>query len=721
MGIKLDLNSISLQLLVLVMIVSIVPVVLITYNNYNIISSDKYSQFKDKINDVSSIVERDYKAQMDRDNNAAARISLDPQLIIAMKSKDNATVKNIVDRYSKEYEYFDIITVYDNNSIVVARSTTNKSGDFNTNTQVQNALMGIESSVTDIVPAQVIAMNDLEHKLGGMVNNEGLAIINALPIRDESGSILGVVYSAQVQNNNYDLVDTITKESGAYCTIFQGDTRIATTLIYDNGTRIIGTKSSPEIARKVLEEGKVYRGAYTVNNKQLYVHYEPLKNADGKIVGMLFVGYDIRPGLNELQSMQVNAAIIAVIVSLLSASIGYLIVTRVTKPIGKLVIIANSIADGNLDTPVETGAKGGEVGELSNAIKKMVNYMVTNIKDRINFNESILKGISDPMLVMDNERKITFFNEPAAKLTGYSVKEAMGKKCYDIFNTPICHNHCLGKDCWKKVDIVSGYETIVTTKSGQKAIVRGSSAPIKDAEGNVIGSIELLHDITNEKEQESRLKESLTEKEVLLKEIHHRVKNNLQIISSLLNLQSGYIKDKHSLGMFKESQNRIKSMALVHEKLYQSKDLANIDFAGYIQSLAVNLFRSYGANQNGIIPKIRVDNVSLGIDTAIPCGLIINELVSNSLKYAFPNGRKGEIWIELYAENTGNESKYTLIVGDNGTGLPEGMDFRNTESLGLQLVNTLVSQIGGTIELNSDAAGTEFRIKFKEPRNRDGH
>ncbi len=196
-----------------------------------------------------------------------------------------------------------------------------------------------------------------------------------------------------------------------------------------------------------------------------------------------------------------------------------------------------------------------------------------------------------------------------------------------------------------------------------------------------------------------------------MREIHHRVKNNMQLVSSLLRLQSRYIKDKKYIEMLKESQNRIRSMAFIHEKLYQSKDLANIDFNGYIKSLADDLFRSYGVSIDKIALKMDIDSVSFGIDTAIPCGLIINELVSNSLKYAFPEDRKGEIKIALRRTD---RNEVELVVSDDGVGIPEDLDFRNTESLGLQLVSGLAEdQLQGKIKLNR-AKGTEFRIRFKE-------
>jgi two-component sensor histidine kinase/CheY-like chemotaxis protein len=207
-----------------------------------------------------------------------------------------------------------------------------------------------------------------------------------------------------------------------------------------------------------------------------------------------------------------------------------------------------------------------------------------------------------------------------------------------------------------------------------------------------------------------QIKASLREKEILLREIHHRVKNNLQIISTLLYLQSGYIKDKEAFEMLKESQNRIKSMALIHDKLYQFRDLGKIDLAGYIRELATDLFHSYGVKPDGIKLKIDAHEVLLGVDTAIPCGLIINELVSNSLKHAFPDGKEGEIHIEL---RKNNDHTLTLVVCDNGLGFPKDLDFRNTETLGLQLVIALVKQLKGTIELDR-SGGTEVKITFAE-------
>ncbi|MDZ8092118.1 MAG: histidine kinase dimerization/phosphoacceptor domain -containing protein [Nostoc sp. DedQUE05] len=210
------------------------------------------------------------------------------------------------------------------------------------------------------------------------------------------------------------------------------------------------------------------------------------------------------------------------------------------------------------------------------------------------------------------------------------------------------------------------------------------------------------------KQAEEQIKASLQEKEVLLKEIHHRVKNNLQIISSLLNLQAEYLKDNQALEVFKDSQNRIESMALIHEKLYQSQDLARINFADYVQDLVTNLFYSYNVNSSAITLKMNVEEVFLAIDAAIPCGLIINELISNSLKYAFPQTEGGEISIDFRFDGV---NLYILAISDNGVGFAQDFDFHNTESLGLRLVKGLTHQLKGNIDFSSNN-GVKYKIIF---------
>ena len=208
---------------------------------------------------------------------------------------------------------------------------------------------------------------------------------------------------------------------------------------------------------------------------------------------------------------------------------------------------------------------------------------------------------------------------------------------------------------------------------------------------------------------EEHIKDSLREKEVLLKEIHHRVKNNLQVIESLLRLQAGMAKDPRDLGLFKESQARIRSIGLLYETLCRSQDLARIDMPDYIHKLTGQLFQSYGISQDAIRLQLHVQPVSLNMDTAIPCGLIINELMSNSLKYAFPVG-SGEVAVTFVSNP---DQTFTLVVSDTGVGLPHEVDERNSPSLGLQLVSLLLQKLDGTSEVQR-STGTTWTMTFPE-------
>jgi len=248
--------------------------------------------------------------------------------------------------------------------------------------------------------------------------------------------------------------------------------------------------------------------------------------------------------------------------------------------------------------------------------------------------------------------------------------------------------------------------------------IRDTGFTVRDASGQVNRIVGIAQDITPQKEAEERLKSSeeqirssLNEKEVLLKEIHHRVKNNLQVISSLLSLQATQIRDKEAAQVFRDSQSRVRAMALVHERLYQSEDLARIDFAGYVRDMTSHLLRSYQSEARAIRLELEAAGVALDVDAAIPCALIINEIVSNAFKYAFPDDRQGEIRISLDQ----NEGEITMVISDNGVGLPEGMSFEQSGSLGLQLVHSLTDQLGGRVQC-STSGGTTFEIRFPYDR-----
>lgn len=229
-----------------------------------------------------------------------------------------------------------------------------------------------------------------------------------------------------------------------------------------------------------------------------------------------------------------------------------------------------------------------------------------------------------------------------------------------------------------------------------------------DEVGNPVRKAGIDLDITERKLAEMQVRESLREKEVLLQEIHHRVKNNLQVISSLLDLQSQHIEDPTTQKLFQDSKSRVKSMALIHEKLYESKNLAYLNFAEYLEVLSHYLFQSYQVSSSHITLRLKLEPIILNTQQAIPCGLIINELISNALKHAFPNQTEG--LVEVYLSSDENQH-YVLIVRDNGMGLPRQSEVAPVKALGLQLVKLLTAQLEGILEINSQI-GTEFCLRF---------
>lgn len=338
----------------------------------------------------------------------------------------------------------------------------------------------------------------------------------------------------------------------------------------------------------------------------------------------------------------------------------------------------------------------GNVTEALQASEEKFRSLFNNANDSIFLHELTEDGISGKFIEV---------NDVAQEILGYSHEELLEMSPKDIedlesFSGP--HNMA---DLLKNNNIT--FETVFISKDGEKIPVE-ISTHIFTLNGDKL-SLSIARDTTERKKMEKKIQESLEEKEMLLKEIHHRVKNNLMIISSLLSLQSRYIKDKKVLDVFKDSQNRARSMALIHDKLYQSSRLKSIDIGDYIRTLSADLFRTYATNSGSIELDFDVEEVMLDINTMIPLGLIVNELLSNSLKHAFPDGRDGKIIIGFHH----TDHKYALSVADDGIGFPEDLDYKKTESLGLRLVNILTDQIDGEIKLKLDN-GTEFIIEFEE-------
>jgi len=318
----------------------------------------------------------------------------------------------------------------------------------------------------------------------------------------------------------------------------------------------------------------------------------------------------------------------------------------------------------------------------------------------------LLVDNANEAILVAQDMKLQFFNPKVVAVTGYSREELENMLFTDLIHPDdreLVANSHRKRMSGKKLPHV--YSFRMRKKNG-RVIWAEINAVVIDWKGRP-ATLNFLNDVTKRMRDQKKLKQNLIEKEVLLREIHHRVKNNMQIISSLLNIQSRHIRDPQAQTLFRESQTRIRSMALIHEKLYQSENLALVDFRAYVHSMIVHLYHFFGISPNVIRQALQIDEVFLDISTAIPCGLIINELVSNSLKHAFPPGEEGEIKVEVVS----GEKKYIILVSDNGRGISEELDIFNTDTMGMQLINMLVGQLGGKLSLDR-VSGSRFKIIF---------
>ena len=309
----------------------------------------------------------------------------------------------------------------------------------------------------------------------------------------------------------------------------------------------------------------------------------------------------------------------------------------------------------------------------------------------------LFKNMVNGALVFDDNEKLIEINS-AANVMGI-LPDDVGKNIDEV----------LGKfEELKSIYKARKSESEVFLGDPVNQWIQVQITPIYDAKNIFQGHLLIIQDINKRKKLEEELKKSLEEKDLMMNEIHHRVKNNFMIIQSLLQLQSHHIKDKDALEIFRESQNRVKSMAFIHQRLYQHDNLKKINFGDYPQILASDIFRSYASDTNKIKLDIYADEVMLDIDTAIPLGLILNELISNSLKHAFPKEDENDY---LIVRSYLKDNKYSLIVSDNGTGIPEGLNYEKSDSLGLKLIYSLSDQIGAKVKLDT-TNGTKFEITF---------
>ncbi|MCJ7499417.1 PAS domain S-box protein [bacterium] len=298
-------------------------------------------------------------------------------------------------------------------------------------------------------------------------------------------------------------------------------------------------------------------------------------------------------------------------------------------------------------------------------------------------------------------------NRTFCQMTGYSRKELLKITPLDLSETTkfnkadSVRNTLLGGGS-------TSFERTIISKAGATIPCEMKAHSFQMGDKQVVLSV--VRDITERKKAHDNISSSLAEKETLLREIHHRVKNNLQVISGLLNLQSHYIDDEGVRAIYKESQNRIKTMALIHEELYQREDLARINLAEYLSALAGNLMASYSMTIGRVSLDLDLEDAEITIDTAIPCGLIVNEIVSNSLTHAFPDNGEGKIQIKLKLLDG---EKFELTISDDGMGLPADLEISKTKTLGLRLVSILAEQLGADLQVEK-GQGTAFRLTFQE-------
>jgi PAS domain S-box-containing protein len=323
----------------------------------------------------------------------------------------------------------------------------------------------------------------------------------------------------------------------------------------------------------------------------------------------------------------------------------------------------------------------------------------------------ILDLAEDAIISMDEHQKIILFNHGAERIFQYSAEEVQGQPLGILMPARLAAAHREQVQTFAKLPVAARRMSERTRILARRKDGTEFPAEASISKVGVNGSImftAILRDATEQVAAEEKILGSLREKEVLLKEIHHRVKNNLQVVASLLGLQSRSAGDDQMRRMLLESQNRVHTMALLHECLYRSHNLSKIDFPDYIRQLVSHLYRSYEIEAGHVRLETKMEQLYLDMDAAVACGLIINELVSNSLKYAFPDGRQGVVRIELTADAN---QMALLIVADNGASRVSQSDLETAKTLGLRLVRSLTEQLGGTIELRTKD-GTEARLRF---------
>ena len=613
----------------------------------------------------------------------------------------------------------------------------------------------------------VDALGTLDFSAGEYVpgNDEGMRTIHyAQPVTDAAGSPVGVVIAGFDLNECIRVLQRVGFSDNIGITI--ADHRgVVLYHVPEQQVAVPGKMLPKETFMRI--SGAPEGGTFEANNDEGTTHlyaFKPLRLRANTPPYLYMIADMTRTKVLEYANRKVATITLSIgLVAFIAGCLAWMFGNAVfVKPIGLLARTARRFGKGEFDARTDLPHTPDELGELARSFDEMASLLEMRSLERSKAAEALreseekyralIETTNTGYVILDDRGRVLDANAEYVKLTVHgSLQEIMGrnvtewtapyhldlsaeamKQCLDegfLKNLVIDHSNREGGVIPIEInaslirsaggtsilvlcrDIAERWraeEELLQHREHLEELVRERTAKLESL------NTQLEEEINVRKRAEERIQASLEEKEILLREIHHRVKNNLQTIASLINLQSKYTTDARFLELSRESHDRIRSMLLVHEKLYRSTDLSRVDFFEYLQTLADSLFRSYCPS--GVILKVEGEKVFLGVDTAIPCALLVNELLSNALHHAFPGGRRGTISIVLHSSSDG---KLILTIGDNGIGLPGGLDYRNSDTLGLQLVATLVHQLKAEVELDTDA-GAKFTITFAELRYRGG-
>jgi two-component sensor histidine kinase/PAS domain-containing protein len=464
---------------------------------------------------------------------------------------------------------------------------------------------------------------------------------------------------------------------------------------------------------------------------------------DGERIGKIYLAADLEEIYTPLKQNAGIAGLIILASSLLAYLLASMLQRLISKPILQLAqtmkvvsqdkdysIQAKKLSedelgiliDGFNEMLVQIRQRDDELEENRNILEEKVAMRTEELANAQAFLTASIKQTTSGIMIAEAPQfKIRLFNQAAAEILN-RPQDSHIQISLENFKAMTWNNYHPDGSRFEFEEIplvqatlqgktIANEEIRIVRKDETERWILVNASPIRNTEGKILAGITVFSDITERKRTDEAIKASLREKEILLKEIYHRTKNNMQVIISLLNLQSARFSDPQLLQAFRDTGNRIRSMALVHEKLYQSKDLSSINLKDYIKDLAKFLLMNYQTELRRISLHLDLHSVPVNIETAMPCGLIINELISNSLKYAFPGAHQGTISIFLRSTE---DRAIELRLADDGVGFPPELDVWKTDSLGLNLIIDLVRrQLRGQIELRREQ-GTEFHIIFRE-------